>query len=258
VWLGLSQLHTLLDVDLDKVSFAALAAALPRLRTLRAVYDYDSASNATAVKGFFTDLLPRLRVFHFSGMWPSEDATAAIAPLPQLEELMWYDGSTNPTAIRQLTGFLGARPIVAHAPYELVAECLPGRSGAADELVRGFLARVCELRLDAFSRVSVSDVAQVLRAAPRLRTFSCTRDLRGDTSFLTALGRPLHPAFVGLVHSRLRRLTLSTHVSLPPRDDGCASRLRQTCFPRLRMMRVNRETYFVTPDAAGRYQILDS
>jgi hypothetical protein len=37
VWLGLSHLHTLHDVDLNNVSFAAIAAALPRLHTLRTV-----------------------------------------------------------------------------------------------------------------------------------------------------------------------------------------------------------------------------
>jgi hypothetical protein len=146
---------------------------------------------------------------------------------------------------------------VVHAPYDLIAECLPGRNGTPGEPASSFLARVCELHVPRYARVSVSDMAQVLRAAPRLRTLCCTRELDGDTSFLAEVARPLHPSFVGLVHPRLRSLTVSTHVSSSPPDDGCASRLRQTCFPRLRVMKINGETFFVTPDANGRHQILD-
>jgi hypothetical protein len=249
VWLGLSQLHTLRDVDLDKVSFAAIAAALPRRHTLSAVRR-STIHDTAAVAGFFTDLLPRLRVFHFFGMWPREAATAAVAPLPQLAELYWYEyDSTERMSIPLPPAFLGARPIVLHAPYNLITEFLPGRGGTLDDPVSRFLARVRELHLDAYSSVSVSDVARVLRAAPRLCTFMFTRDLRGDTSFLASLARPLHPSFVGLVHLRLRCLTINTCVPPPPPDDGCALRLRGTCFPRLRMMRVDGETHFVTPDA---------
>jgi hypothetical protein len=254
-WLGLSQLHTLRDVDLSLVSAAAIAAALPRLRTLTTVLSSFVGDVAT-VEGFFTDLLPRLRVFHFFGTWPTEDATAAAAPLPQLEELEWYERSTElPT--RQRMGFLGAQPIVVHAPFDLIAECLPSRNGIPGEPASSFLSRVREFHVSSYAPVAVSDIARVLRVAPRLRTLSCTRELRGDTSFLAEVARPLHPSFVGLVHPRLRLLSVSTRVPPSPRDDGCASRLRQTCLPRLRMMRVNCGTYFVTPDATGRHQIPD-
>jgi hypothetical protein len=100
VWLGLSQLHTLRGVDLGQVSTAAIAAALPRLHTLT-MYSNDELVSVDSVAGFFTDLLPRLRLFHFFGMWPREAATAAAAPLPQLEELEWYDSPDGPT--RQLS-----------------------------------------------------------------------------------------------------------------------------------------------------------
>jgi hypothetical protein len=248
VWLGLSQLHTLHGVDLERVPVATIAAALPRLTTLTAFrYSFASASGVAA--GFFTDLLPRLRVFQFDGTWPAADANSVVAPteplLPQLEELVWREFPPMAAVFR---GFRGARPIVLDAPYELITECLP-RGGAPYEPARGFLARVCELR---FSRdtapLAISDVAHVLRAAPRLRTFRCPRFLHGDTLFLTASAVPLDSSFVGLVHPRLRLFELNVIVSCRG-GDGCASRLRRTCFPRLREMKVNDETYFVTSAA---------
>jgi hypothetical protein len=124
VWVGLTQLHTLHGVDLTKVSIAAIAAALPKLHSLRV--SYYAGGDPAAVAGFFTDVLPRLRLVHFEGKWPPEEAAAVTAPplrqLPLLKELVWRERSPHPTVLR---GFLGARPIVLHAPYELIAEGLP-------------------------------------------------------------------------------------------------------------------------------------
>jgi hypothetical protein len=252
VCLGLSQLHTLHDVDLKYVSIAAIAAALPRLHTLTT---YGQSFGLDKVAGFFTDLLPRLRVFHFYGRWPVEAATFPVAPLPLLEELAWAErGWGVPLPI----AFLGARPIVLRAPYELTAESLPTRGGAWGETASRFLSRVCELRLDTYSTVSVDDVAQVLRAAPQLRTLHCDFHPRGDNRWLTAPVRPLHPAFVGFVHPRLRSLHVHTRV-LARTSAACVSRLRRTSFPRLQELKFVDATFYVPPDASatGRRQVPD-
>jgi hypothetical protein len=82
VWLGLSQLHTLCGVDLGTVSVAAIIAALPKLHTLKARgYCSDPAQAAF----FFTNVLPRLRVFHFEGKWPDALPASTVAPLPLLD-----------------------------------------------------------------------------------------------------------------------------------------------------------------------------
>jgi hypothetical protein len=243
-WLGLSQLHTLRDVHLNVVSTAAIAAALPRLHTLTA-YAIPLLS-LDEVSGFFTDLLPRLRVFHFRGWWPVEAATSAAAPLPLLEELVWIEHKSGMGRELSLpTAFLGARPTVLHAPYELFANSLPARGGASGEPARSsFLSRVCDLHLDAYTSISVSDVAQVLRAAPQLRRLHCDFYLRRDRRWITSLARPRHPGFVGLFHPRLRCLHVSTDVpascddASASCDDARVSRLRGTCFPRLRELKL--------------------
>jgi hypothetical protein len=257
VWLGLSQLHTLHDVDLSLVSTAAVAAALPRLHTLTT--HSRTPLSVDGVAGFFTDLLPQLRVFHFRGSWPVESAPSAVAPLPLLEELLWEECSPqcSPSMHFSLpTAFFGARPIVLQIVYDAIAACLTGRGGAPGELTCSLLARVRTLRLSAFMSPSVSDVAQVLRAAPQLRTFRCSGGPRGDTRWLTASTAPLNPAFVDLVHPRLRHFSWVTvgRETLSP-DDGCASRLRRTCFPRLREVKVGRKTFSVTPDDTGRHRM---
>jgi hypothetical protein len=239
-WLGLSQLHTLQGVNLNHVSVAAIAAALPRLHTLTS-YAHENAPSAT---GFFTDLLPRLRVFHFNGDWPPTEPAEFVAPLlplPLLEELIWEDRSRQPAV---QSGFLGAQPLLLHAPYELIAASLPTHGG---EPTLSLLARACELNVShGATPVGLSDVAQMLRAAPRLRTFR--GQLHGSLSSLTAPAAPLDPAFVGLVHPRLRDFSV---VGIPfesfSHDEDCASRLRQTCFPRLQEMALNGRRYFVTP-----------
>jgi hypothetical protein len=93
--------------------------------------------------------------------------------------------------------------------------------------------------------VDLSDLAQVLLAAPQLRAFSTNQRLRDGTSWLITSSSPLHPAFVGLTHRRLRCLGLPADSFIRPSHD-CASRLRRACFPRLREMEVGGETFFVT------------
>jgi hypothetical protein len=119
LWLGLSQLHTLCDVSMREISFAALAAALPRLHTLDACYFRMDESAAPGPVDGFEDLLPRLRVFRFRGLWPEDECDAAAAPprLPLLQELVW-----SPSCHRVAPhAFLGAQPTVLHAPYQLIA-----------------------------------------------------------------------------------------------------------------------------------------
>jgi hypothetical protein len=250
VWLGLSQLHTLHDVDLSKVPTGAIAAALPRLHTLTT---YGECFGSGRVAGFFTDLLPRLRVFHFQGEWPLEAdepieaegaAVFSAPPLPLLKELKWRAEPQPALVFRQ---FLGARPAVLRALCGGIIECLSARfCGASDCPANGLLTRVCELEVFGGN---VADVARILRAAPRLRTFSMHAKLRGDMSWLTASAAPLHPAFVGLVHPKMRYFSLTNVYLTAPCDDvdeydiGCASRLR-TCFPRLHTMHVNYKTFF--------------
>jgi hypothetical protein len=253
VWLGLSQLHTLHAVDLSKVSMAAIAAALPRLHTLTT---FGLAITSVAVAGFFTDLLPRLRVFHFFGMWPVEAEACTVAavaapiapplPLPYLDELRFLHPKPDPAVV---DGFMGAQPRVLHAPYEMITQCLSSGGGR-------LLARVRMLHV--FARVDVSGLATVLRAAPQLRTFHTEEPLGGDTSWLTASAVPIGPAFAGLVHPWLRYFTVGTaSASVEPTvttdrdqpclcDDGCVSRLRRCCFPRLQALEVNGKTFFAT------------
>jgi hypothetical protein len=251
-------------VDLHKVPIAAITAALPRLHTLEAyqyAYRYPS-TESVPVSAFFTDLLPRLRVFQFKGYWPllpsetdvappdraAASATAPPPPLPLLEELTWWEsGTTQPALVHR---FLGARPVLLRGTYEMIAQGLSAQGGVPEEPASNILARVCELHvLTGIASVNVSDVARVLRAAPRLRTFRTNEQLCGDTAWLTASTAPLHPAFVGVVHPRLRCFAVNT-VEPPPGsplgdfDEGCASRLRRTCFPRLRELEVDDDTFF--------------
>jgi hypothetical protein len=250
VWLGLSQLHTLEDVDLNKVSVAAIAAALPKLRTLKAYCDSDDSGSAA---GFFTDLLPRLWAFHFHGVWPVEVigfAAPQAAPLPVLEELVWQEEHkpNRPPQPTVLRGFQGSRPRVLHAPTALIVECLPGRSGIPREPASNALTRVCDLRIYPSVNVpfDMADVAQVLVAAPQLRKFTVP-SVTGDTLWLTTCAGPLAPAFAGLVHPRLRYFTVRPGFpQLSSRDDGCVSRLRRTCFPRLQVLEVDGETFLAT------------
>jgi hypothetical protein len=181
-------------------------------------------------------------------------AQGAAWLLPLLEELVWEENCPQPTVLRE---FLGARPIVLRIPHELVAECLNGGGGAAAG-EPSLLTRVCTLHVRDAARdppvVDLSDLAQVFFAAPQLRVFDTNQRFRDGTSWLVSSTAPLHPAFVGLVHRRLRYLGLPADPRVAPSND-CASRLQRSCFPRLRTMEVSalitRTAFFITPlDAA--------
>jgi hypothetical protein len=248
IWLGLSHLHTLCGVDLGNVSSRAITAALPNLHTLKARgYCRDPAQAAD----FFTDLLPRLRVFHFDGRWPDahKEPISAFAPLPLLRELVW-----NLSSHIAPCDVLGAQPAVLHAPYALISKCW--LSGVNAPVC--FLARVCDLRIKPASQGSMlepADVARVLRAAPLLKTFHTAHSVRDAASWLAPTA-PTHRAFEGLVHPRLREFGIRTpragaqHTrgNTPP-DAEWVAHLRRRHFPRLRELVFGDEKYFVTlPD----------
>jgi hypothetical protein len=277
VWLGLSQLHTLLDVDLGKVSVASIATALPRLHTLTTSRDVYGVvgHRAPSVAGFFEDLLPRLRVFRFTGRWPAEadssssNAAALPPPLPLLRELAWH--AYEPVATATLRGFLRAQPTLLLVPADFLDIERPHMvDGAAlEDPLSGLLARVCELHIRSSTDATrpplvPADVARVLRAAPQLRTLRIDHRVRGDT-IMPWLAAPdaaavvsaeapetdaAAAAFEGLTHRRLRRFSLqlaaagAAVVSCPAPDAECAARLRRLHFPRLRELTVGDKPYF--------------
>jgi hypothetical protein len=240
VWLGLSQLHTLRGVNLEVVTFAAIAAALPRLDTLD-VFGYVSASPASVV-GFFEDLLPRLRSFHFTGCWPRGEeltfqttataSTSSLQELPALRELVLNLYST--VDFRIARKFMGARPVLLRLPYASLAnaDCLPvanSTSNAETSAAAAFLSRVRNLELLGPIDDGPSGLARVLRSAPQLRTFTAIR-MEGD--FLLASSPPEGFA-EGFIHPWLRSMDIEAWDSVPA--DGIAQ-LRQLYFPRLRRL----------------------
>jgi hypothetical protein len=202
-WLGLSQLHTLLGVDLAVVSVATIAAALPRLHTL-GIRSYRSGVTATSVAGFFETLLPRLRVFRFSGSeWPVEDAIPTVlppAPLPLLEELIW-------DAVRMVDGFEGAQPVVFWVPHRNIVKFMAASEGERS----GALSRVRDLRFYG-DTPQTSVTAAVLRAAPELRLFHAGL-------VRTRLKWRIDPAFEGLAHRKLRCLHFKPFPDYVTEDD---------------------------------------
>jgi hypothetical protein len=245
-WLGLSQLHTLRGVNLGTVTCAAIAAALPRLHTLD-VFSYVNVSSASAV-GFFEDLLPRLRSFHFSGTWPLEAAAPQAAAtiimtaapprdLPLLRELV-LDSRTVDLQVAR--GFMGSQPVLLRVP-SVIAVCLSNTTttDAADGPPAGFLSHVRNLTLLG-SIDGPFDATRVLRAAPQLRTFTAVR-MEGD--FLLAAGPE---GFAGLVHPWLRSIDVGSWHKIPA---DCVMRLRQLYFPRLQRLTIDGWS----PDVYGVY-----
>jgi hypothetical protein len=244
VWLGLTHLHTLCGVDLGVVSAAAIAAALPRLHTLSAFIPENSVSPVphTAVAGFFEDLVPRLRVLHFRGVWPNNDpAPLAIVPkpLPLLQELSFCCFS----GISVENAFIRAQPLMLIMPHAAVTNMLRAASLMPGEATHQPLARVRDLRLvPGFYGGGIppnpSDVARLLRAAPQLRNFNGS-SLEGGFDWLD------DPAFTGLVHPWLRSvrvLTETCHAD-PPLD--WAVQLRRLHFPRLQQLIINSTQHLV-------------
>jgi hypothetical protein len=234
VWLGLSHLHTLRGVDLEVVSAAAIAAALPRLHTLEAfISNHPNLIHTAAVAGFFEDLVPRLRVLRYHGPWPKEDnhAPAVIVPrpLPLLQELNFCCFSDSPVA----RGFVGAQPAILHMHHADVTDMLLTAAQMVGEATYRPLARVRDLSVALRGGGPDSPaVAQLLRAAPQLRTF--------NTGWLEG-GLEWHhdPAFTGLVHPLLRSIHASVARNAAPPPADCGVQLQRLHFPRLQQLTAN-------------------
>jgi hypothetical protein len=223
-WLGLSHLHTLRGVDLHRVSVRAVAAALPRLHTLDVVSDRSGPLTASVVAGFFECLLPRLRVFHFSGSWPKDDPAIAEPPrpLPLLHELSWQCNDF-------VSGFSNAQPTELCAPFHtMITHWLPANGDAphCGQAARGPLACVRYLRVFGF-QPKPADLASVLRAAAELRT------LDAGVQRADGLDWAGHPAFEGLVHHWLRSIRVR---GAGPQLFAHFDPLRQRHFPRLQKL----------------------
>jgi hypothetical protein len=230
-------------VDLAQTPLASIAAALPRLHTLGVNGSYGAESPA-AVAGFFEDLLPRLRTFHFDGKWPLEQTTmvAASAPLPLLQELELKDASPHPDIARM---FMGARPVVLRVSFGMLSHW----PTAADEA--GFFAgTTCSDSPITCARLlsitigppTSSEVARILRAAPQLRHF-IINGIR-DLTWLTSFELPTCAPFVGLVHRNVRRIELPYMGGAPATTGTAFSLLRASHFPRLQRIRIGQDLHY--------------
>jgi hypothetical protein len=165
-------------------------------------------------------------------------ASKAVVPLPRLQELVL---DIQPSDPRTTCRFLGARPALLHAPYNLIAACFdtngPGAGGASE--CESWLTRVRDLRVSSATdadRFGPAEAARLLQAAPQLRKFSTAYRLRVDASWLVPSFAANDPALVQVVHPRLRDINLAFAwfpTGAAPTAD-CALRLRQLHFPRLR------------------------
>jgi hypothetical protein len=255
-------------VDLADVPISTISAALPRLHTLGATL---LAGSPAAVAGFFDTLLPRLRVFSFAGFWPQdedgqEDAhvSALPPPLPFLDELDWslFDARSS----NVFRGFYGAQPLRISVPCSALVHWLemnadPGQraglmmgerrerdegSAVPSALPHGPLARVRQLDI-----LGDVDLTQLLHAAPELRKVTMDERSGGNQYFYMlpddpTVEAPTAPSIGGLVHPRLRSLSLAqldprNRVGPPPPD--CAKRMRQRHFPRLRWVSLDNIEY---------------
>jgi hypothetical protein len=251
-WLGLSQLHTLRGVRLNDVPVAVIVAALPRLHTLHASNDIRGRSSAVA--GFFDDLLPRLRSFHFEGWWP-EDAHDAppqsLAPLPSLQDFHWLDHDTGSmdTMHRALPrGFMGAHPVSLDVFGPAITEWLTTiESARPGWAASGPFTRVRELSITVWT-LEAPDLARLLHSAPQLRRLTIDIfDLVEEAPLWLTAGEPIaDPAFVGLVHTRLRHLVVSCDQDGEFDDGAAAVVLQQRHFPRLRRLTLNGQEYPVS------------
>jgi hypothetical protein len=224
-WLGLSHLHTLRGVDLHHVSIEAIAVALPRLHTLEVVSEQSGPLPASAAAGFFECLLPRLRVFHFSGVWPKNDPAVdePPRPLPLLHDLSWHCEDF-------VSGFAHAQPSKLCAPFRtMIADwLLSGETIDCDQAARGPLSCVRHLRILS-PLPEPAEVASVLRAAPELRTLDAGAHFRGGLDWAA------DPAFEGLIHPRLRSIRVPCLNQLVS-NDAYYYPLQQRHFPRLQEM----------------------
>jgi hypothetical protein len=257
-WLQCAQLHTLHDVNLSAVSVAAMAAALPRLHTLTAVIT--RAVPTGALTGFFEHLLPRLRVFHFSGMWPSSreaDTTAGgfvAQPLPLLQELAWNSPTSHHA---EALKFIGAQPVTLDTSHEMIADWFVAADGdnitvAGAIGAGGPLACLRDLRVSGVGSSDTFDMARMLRAAPHLRALAIG-GFQGSPFWHTLDGPDPHE--MAPTHARVRSIVIHSAVeeTRPPRVDTVARLREGRHFPRLRELTVSsRQCHYVplTPDAA--------
>jgi hypothetical protein len=255
-WLQLSQLHTLRGVGLGVVSMAAIAAALPRLHTLSVVAPPPGVP-ASALAGFFEDLLPRLQVFEYRGCWPQspdlQDAAllgqplpSAPLPLPHLKTLKLYGLATHPPPWAR---FMGARPLDFGSDAALmISRWLPPEDAGAAAGGPGPCPFACVRTLNVVARsralITPTNAARLLRAAPHLEklmvcVFASEVDV--DSSWLS------HPAFDGLVHLKLKHIRVSGWTPTTPLTSDSVTRLRQRHFPRLRVVAIDGCEHYLTP-----------
>jgi hypothetical protein len=256
--LGLSQLHTLRSVNVGVVSFAAIAAALPRLRTLSCNNDKDTFTATGA-----DDLLPRLLVFQFYGWWPEEggdQSGKAVLPShasPCLQELVWLgfagdddDDESEPTLLQLPRALLGARPRTLHAAQAVVNSWLDSYAAAPGALTVGPLHRVRNLVVVG-GTPTLPGLLRLCAAAPQLRRLQA-EIWRDDPypSWLTSTDdAPTDDALT--VSSRLRHIIVTRDEDPEPEievADDCVSRLRQLHFARLQRVTVDEEDYFAPFD----------
>jgi hypothetical protein len=262
---GLAQLHTLHGVDFAKVPVSAIAAALPRLHTLTAYMVSSDPIPIACTAGFCEDLLPRLRVFGFEGVWlwdqvhaSADGDGAAQRALPLLRELSWAPWQTTPKA------FLGGQPLRLQVSRKMVASWIDEAERASSVATadatafHGPLARVQQLRITS-PKYSTSvhrsngavDMARLLRAAPQLRAIS-THEWPDDDMYWCKLTAPADPAFAGLVHPRLRSIEVRDRGYVSRRSGAAvapdvAQQLRRGHFPRLRSLKLKGVEYFGNP-----------
>jgi hypothetical protein len=244
-WLGLSQLHTLRGVPFTDVPIAAIAAALPRLRTLHATNTRRGLDFAVA--GFFDDLLPRLHSFRFVGWWPEDerDAVRSVLPLPRLQDIslrrLWQPTASLPR------GFMGAQPVSLHADFPAIAERLTAvevaQSHPGQSTAKGLLARVRDLRI-----IGAPDLVRLLRAAPQLRRFTVviTKQEEDAHGFSAAELIDGPTALAGLAHHWLRHLIIYNCPRPGEVASNCAALRQERRLPRLRRLTLNEQDYPVS------------
>jgi hypothetical protein len=206
-----------------------------------------------AVAGFFDDLLPRLQVLQYIGLWPqdlqSKDAASLSTPLPlphlRTLKLKGFGSHAPPW-----TWFMGARPLDLCTDDTMIERWLPPEDGDGDAAAAANRAVFCPLASVRTLQVSVrapilltpTNVARLLRAAPHLEmliVYAYGVDV--DDFWLS------NPAFCDLVHLRLRHIRVSGLSFTTLRTSDCIRRLRQRHFPRLKGVASDGCEYFVTP-----------
>jgi hypothetical protein len=208
-----------------------------------------------AVAGFCEDLLPRLQVFQYVGPWPQNldsddaaDAPSSCTPLPlQLPNLRTLNlqgcGDDPPPWV----WFMGAQPLELCTDDVMIRRWLPPEDAVARPTGAACspLASVRSLVIIPWSSTAftLSDGARLLRAAPHLETLTvaAASPVDFEPSWLA------HPAFDGLMHSKLRHVCIYGFKLRRPLSSDFVPRLRQRHFPRLKEAAIGGGHYYVTP-----------